>query len=233
MSKNLHPPFGHEHVKVLSRKPLHAGYIRVDELVLRHRLFAGGDSEPFRRELIVRPRGVGVLLYDPERREAVLVRQFRVGMIDEPRSPWMLELIAGMVDEGEGPLQVAHRESREESGIEPVNVVRICDYYNSPGVGNERITLFCGQVDASAAGGIHGLAAENEDIEVVVVPYDELVAAVESGLINNAMTIIAVQWLQLHESEMYRLFGDSAQEPAPQEFAKAKIRSRPRPRPVD
>ena len=206
MSKNLHPPFGREHVKVISRKPLHAGYIRVDELILRHRLFAGDDSEPFRRELIVRPRGVGVLLYDPERREAVLARQFRVGMIDEPRSPWMLELVAGMIDEGEDPLQVAHRESREESGIEPVNVVRICDYYNSPGVGNERITLFCGRVDAGAAGGIHGLDEEHEDIEVVVVPYDELVAAVEDGLIDNAMTIIAVQWLQLHHDDLLRLW---------------------------
>ena len=208
MSRNLKPPFGHEHVKVLSRKPLHAGYIRVDELILRHRLFAGGDSEPFRRELIVRPRGVGVLLYDPVRCEAVLVRQFRVGMIDESRSPWMLELVAGMVDGDEDPLQVARRESREESDMDPVKVIQICDYYNSPGVGNERITLFCGQVDASAAGGIHGLAAENEDIEVVVVPYDDLVAAVESGLINNAMTIIAVQWLQLHESRLDRLFED-------------------------
>ena len=207
MTSDLHPKYGREHVSVLARKPLHAGYLRVDELILRHRLFAGGDSEPFRRELIVRPRGVGVLLYDPGRREAVLVRQFRVGMIDEPRSPWMLELVAGMVDEGEDPLPVAHRESREESGIEPVNVVRICDYYNSPGVGNEHISLFCGKVDASSAGGIHGLDEEHEDIEVVVVPYDDLIAAVESGHINNAMTIIAVQWLQLHHDELLRLWG--------------------------
>ena len=207
MFSNLNPQFGREHVKVISRKPLHAGYIRIDELILRHRLFAGGESEAFRRELIVRPRGVGVLLYDPARREAVLARQFRVGMIDESRSPWMLELVAGMVEEGEDPLQVAHRESREESGIEPVQVARICDYYNSPGVGNERISLFCGRVDASAAGGIHGLDEEHEDIEVVTVPYDDLVAAVEDGQINNAMTIIAVQWLRIHHEELLRNWG--------------------------
>ena len=207
MSKTgkLQPEFGREHVEILSRKPLHNGYIRVDELTLRHRLFAGGDSEPFRRELITRPRGAGILLYDPDRREAVLARQFRIGMIDEERSPWMLELVAGMVDAGEEPLGVARRESREEAGIEPGHVVPICDYYLSPGVGNERITLFCGRVDASRAGGIHGLEAENEDIEVVVVPYDELIEAVETGLINNAMTIIAVQWLQLHQHEIATL----------------------------
>ncbi len=206
MSGGPRSRFGHEHVRILSRKPLHAGYIRVDELLLRHRLHAGGDSRPIRRELIVRPRGVGVLLYDPARREVVLVRQFRVGMIDEPRSPWMLELVAGMVEEGEDPLEVAHRESREESGIEPASVVRICDYYNSPGVGNERISLFCGKVDASAAGGIHGLDEEHEDIEVVAMPYDEFVAAVEDGVIDNAMTIIAAQWLQLHHAELLRLW---------------------------
>ena len=207
MPTNFHPQFGHEHVRILSRKPLHAGYIRVDELILRHRLFGGGDSESFRRELIVRPRGVGVLLYDPDRREAVLVRQFRVGMIDEARSPWMLELIAGMVDEGEEPMQVAKRESREESGMEPVDVVRICDYYNSPGVSNEHISLYCGRVDASQAGGIHGLAEEHEDIEVVVVPYNDLITAVEDGHINNAMTIIAVQWLQIHHNDLLRFWG--------------------------
>ena len=210
MTTDLPPQFGREHVDVLSRKPLHSGYIRVEELILRHRLFAGGGSGKIRRELILRPRGVGILLYDPVRREVVLVRQFRVGMIDEARSPWMLELVAGMVDEGESPLRVAQRESREESGIEPLSVVPICDYYNSPGIGNERISLFCGRVDAGVAGGIHGLAAENEDIEVVVVAYDELVKAVESGLIDNAMTIIAVQWLQLHHDELPNLFKSAA-----------------------
>ncbi len=206
MPSSLHPEFSHKHVSILSRKPLHAGYLCVDELILRHRLFAGGDSEPFRRELIVRPPGVGILLYDPLRREAVLVRQFRVGMIDESRSPWMLELVAGMVDKDEEPLQVAERESREESGIQPVSAVRICDYYNSPGVGNEHISLFCGRVDAGAAGGVHGLQEEHEDIETVVVSYDDLVNAVEAGIINNAMTIIAVQWLQIHHDELLRLW---------------------------
>jgi len=207
MSKTgkLQPEFGREHVEILSRKPLHNGYIRVDELTLRHRLFAGGDSEPFRRELITRPRGAGILLYDPDRREAVPARQFRTGMIHEERSPRMLELVPGLFAAREVPLGVARRESREEAGIEPAHVVPICDYYLSPGVGNERITLFCGRVDASRAGGIHGLEAENEDIEVVVVPRDELIEAVETGLINNAMTIIAVQWLQLHQHEIATL----------------------------
>ncbi len=207
MSSNLNPEFGREDVKVHSRKPLHEGYLRVEELMLSHRLFAGGDSGPFRRELIVRPRGVGLLLYDPPRRRAVLVRQFRVGMIDEGRSPWLLELVAGMVDPGEDPIAVARRECREESGLEPAELIPICQYYNSPGVGNEHISLFCGRVDSSAAGGIHGLAGENEDIEVVVMAFDDLVAAVEDGRINNAMTIIAVQWLRLRHGELLRRWG--------------------------
>ncbi len=204
MSERLSPKFGRGQVYVLSRRSLHKGYIRVDELTLRHRLFGGGDSGAFRRELIVRPRGVGVLLYDPLRREAVLVRQFRVGMIDEARSPWLLELVAGMVEADEEPRRVAERESREEAGMALVDLLKIGSYYNSPGVGNEHISLYCGRVDSRTAGGVHGLAEENEDIEVVVVGYEELCAAVEDGRIDNAMTIIAIQWLRLHHEELLR-----------------------------
>jgi ADP-ribose pyrophosphatase len=55
------------------------------------------------------------------------------------------------------------------------------------------------EVDSSGAGGIHGLAEENEDIRVVVVPRAVAIAAIEQGLINNAMAIIALQWLQIRK----------------------------------
>ncbi|MDB2484577.1 ADP-ribose diphosphatase, partial [Gammaproteobacteria bacterium] len=69
----------------------------------------------------------------------------------------------------------------------------------SPGISNERITLFCGRVDATQAGGIFGLDAEHEDIEVVVLSLADALAKVASGEINNAMSIIALQWLQLNQ----------------------------------
>ena len=123
-------------------------------------------------------------------------------MIDEKQSPWLLELVAGMVGEDEDLLEVASREAEEESNCSPSNLTEIYSYYNSPGTSNEKLSLFCGQVDASNAGGVFGLSEEHEDIQVVVLPVNELFAAVESGLINNAMTIIASQWLQLHKEEL-------------------------------
>ena len=151
------------------------------------------------RELILRPRAVGVLLFDTAQQQVVLVRQIRVGMLDEGENPWLLELVAGMVESGEEPIEVAARESLEEANTKPQDLLQICEYYNSPGISNERITLFCGRVDATQAGGIFGLDAEHEDIEVVVLSLADALAKVASGEINNAMSIIALQWLQLNQ----------------------------------
>lgn len=201
MSK-LQANFDSKDVEILSREKIHEGFVRLDCLQLRHRLYDNDWSEALQRELLIKSQAVGILLFDPRRDEIVLVRQFRVGMIDEKQSPWLLELVAGMVTEGEQLLEVAIRETNEESNCVPTNLVEICAYYNSPGVSNEKITLYCGQVDAKNAGGIFGLKAEHEDIEVVVLSYDDVLAAVKSGAINNAMTIIAVQWLQLNKQEL-------------------------------
>jgi len=151
------------------------------------------------RELILRPRAVGVLLFDPAQQQVVLVRQIRVGMLDEGQNLWLLELVAGMVESGEEPIEVAARESLEEANTKPQDLLQICEYYNSPGISNERITLFCGRVDSTQAGGIFGLDAEHEDIEVVVLSLADALAKVASGEINNAMSIIALQWLQLNQ----------------------------------
>ena len=181
------------------RETVFDSFLRVDRLKLRHSLFAGGWSELMTRELILRPRAVGVLLFDPMQQQVVLVRQIRVGMLDEGQHPWLLELVAGMVESGEEPIEVAARESLEEANTKLQDLLQICEYYNSPGISNERITLFCGRVDATQAGGIFGLDAEHEDIEVVVLSLADALAKVASGEINNAMSIIALQWLQLNQ----------------------------------
>ena len=186
-------------IEVDQRETLFDSFLRVDRLKLRHSLFAGGWSELMTRELILRPRAVGVLLFDPAQQQVVLVRQIRVGMLDEGENPWLLELVAGMVEAGEEPIEVAARESLEEANTKPQDLLQICEYYNSPGISNERITLFCGRVDATQAGGIFGLDAEHEDIEVVVLSLADALAKVASGEINNAMSIIALQWLQLNQ----------------------------------
>lgn len=191
--------FGQADVELLSSVTCYDGFLKVKKLELSHRLCAGGWCAPLHREIVVKDAAVGVLLYDPVLDKIVLIRQFRAGALGCSHSPWLLELVAGMVGPGEQAQEVAVREAIEESACTPTELIKIYEYLNSPGTSNEKLTLFCGRVNASAAGGIHGLAEENEDIEVVVLSMHEAVQALASGAINNAMTIMAIQWLQLNK----------------------------------
>ena len=194
--------FGDDDVEIISRHLAHDGFLSIEHIQLRHRLFSGEWSEFFKRELQLKDPAVGVLLFDPILDRILFVRQFRIGMLGEQGSSWPLEIVAGMVDHGEPPEQVALRESKEESNCVPTELISICEYYNSPGGSNEKITLFCGRIDSSNAGGVFGLMDEHEDIEVQLQSYDDAIAMLESGQIDNAMTIIALQWLRLHRQEL-------------------------------
>jgi len=70
------------------------------------------------RELMERGQAVAVLLYDQQRDAVIMIEQFRIGAIHDSNGAWLLELVAGMIEEGEQPEQVARRESMEESGCE-------------------------------------------------------------------------------------------------------------------
>lgn len=194
--------FSADDVRIESREACHRSFLRIDQLRLRHRLFSGGWSEEMEREVLIKNHAVAVLLFDPDRDEVVLVRQFRVGLLEEAQSPWMLELVAGLIDTEESPAEIARRETLEEAGLELSAPIQIYEYYNSPGASNERVTLFCARVDSGKAGGIHGVDAEHEDIQVVVLSVREALAAIASGELNNAMTIIGLQWLALNRERL-------------------------------
>jgi ADP-ribose pyrophosphatase len=178
------------------------GFFRIATLQLRHTLFAGGWSAPLRRELFMRDECVGVLLYDPQRDSIVLLEQFRVGLIPSGRHPWLLELVAGIIEPGESPEQVARREALEESGCEIEELVRVASYYSSPGGSSEYFHLYCGRVATEAAGGIYGLADEGEDIRAHVIAYDTAMALLSDGTVSNAHTMLALQWLQINKSDL-------------------------------
>ena len=198
MSK-LEAEFGETDYKILSRERGFTGFLKVDILKLKHRLFEGGWSAEINREIMVREGAVGVLLFDPKRDEIVLVRQFRVGLLNEIETPWALELVAGMANLGEDLDQVAMREVKEETNCEVSKLIKICDYFNSPGISSEKVRLYLGIMDSENAGGVYGLDKENEDIEVVVLPYDEAIRGLNNGFLANAMSIIALQWLELNK----------------------------------
>lgn len=193
-------------VEILEKRVCHDGFFRMEHYRLRHRLFGGGMSPELDRELFERGHAAAMLPYDPQLDRVVLVEQFRVGALGAPGGPWLLEIVAGIIEAGETPEQVVVREAREEAGCGVLVLEPICDYYVSPGGTSETIALYCGKVDASAVEGVYGLADEGEDIRAFSVPFDEAVAMLRDGRINSASPIIALQWLVLNRERLRRLW---------------------------
>lgn len=198
--------FSQADVEVVEREECFRGFYKLDRLHLRHRLFAGGMGKLINRELFVRHDAVCVLPYDPRRDEVVLIEQFRIGALDKSANPWLLELVAGLIDKDEQPEEVARREAMEEAGLTLGALWPLSVYYPSPGGSDERVHLFVGRCDSVGAGGIHGLEEEGEDIRVHVLSFEDALARVRDGRIDNAASIMALQWLALNRDEVRGLW---------------------------
>jgi ADP-ribose pyrophosphatase len=188
--------------EIIGREVGYQGFFRLEKYRLRHTLFAGGWSAEIDRELFRRGNCVAVLLYDPDADKVVLIEQFRVGGVLQPEKAWMLEIVAGAIEEGETAEEVAYRESMEEAGCEIQELMLINEFYTTPGGSSEWITLFCGKVDSTHVGGIHGLDHENEDIFVRAVYFDEVYQMLEDRMIESAIPMLAIQWLALNRSKL-------------------------------
>ena len=189
-------------VELLDKSERYSGFFRINCYRLRHRLFAGGWSGAIEREVFERGHAVGVLPYDPVADSVVLIEQFRIGALIAGMSPWLIEVVAGIVEEGETPEEVARRETQEEAGLEILALMPMCRYLVSPGGSSESVRLYCGRVDSRGAGGIHGLAEEHEDIRVDRVAYGEAMRLLEEGRVTNSVSLIALQWLALHRDRV-------------------------------
>ena len=197
--------FSQQDIEILGEQTLYEGFFTLKRIQFKHKLFAGGESGVVTRELLIKGAASAVIAYDPKEDSVILVEQVRIGAAYHPesnRSPWLLELIAGMVEKGEKPEEVALRESEEEAGIQVRNLTHCLSVWDSPGGTVERIHLFAGEVDSSRAKGIHGLAEENEDIRVHVVKREQAYQWMCEGKIDNGIAVIGLQWLQLNYAQL-------------------------------
>lgn len=197
--------FSQQDIEILGEQTLYEGFFTLKRIQFKHKLFAGGESGVVTRELLIKGAASAVIAYDPKEDSVILVEQVRIGAAYHPesnRSPWLLELIAGMVEKGEKPEEVALRESEEEAGIQVRNLTHCLSVWDSPGGTVERIHLFAGEVDSSQAKGIHGLAEENEDIRVQVVKREQAYQWMCEGKIDNGIAVIGLQWLQLNYAQL-------------------------------
>lgn len=201
-SKPFSSHFTAADVEILHKEALYQGFFRMEKQGLRHRLFEGGWSEPIEREVFLRGNAVAAVMYDPKHRLIGLVEQFRIGALENNTGPWLLEVVAGMIDKNETPQQVVERELVEEAGFTPEKTHFICDYYSSPGGTTERLSLFCAVGDLSHISGIYGLEEEGEDIKVHTFDEKTVFEQLYSGRFNNAATLICLQWLLIHHSTL-------------------------------
>ena len=198
--------FTHDDYEILGRDVAYQGIFRIARYQLKHRLFGGGWSNEMVREVMERSSAVGILPYDPVLDQVVLIEQFRVATMANPPSPWVIEIIAGCIEPNEKPEQVAYREANEEAACLIETLYPIYDYFVSPGGSNEYMHLFCGKINASSIGGVHGLAEENENIRAFTVPTEEAIAMLRYGQIKTAPAIVALQWLQLNREWLRSLW---------------------------
>lgn len=189
-------------VEIVEDTPVYQGHARVSRCRLRHLRHGGGWTDVMTREVVERGHAVAVLPYDPVRDEVVLLEQFRIGAWRAGVEPWQIEIVAGLIDEGETPEEVARREADEEAGCAITTLHHVCDFLSSPGLLSETLAIFCGRVDTEGAGGIFGLDHEHEDIRAFVVAADEAVAMLDRGEILNSPTIIALQWFARHKDAL-------------------------------
>lgn len=143
-----------------------------------------------------------VLLYDPDRRVALLVRQPRAPVLLEAAPP-LIEVVAGRMD-GDDDAETARREALEEAGVTIRTLERVATVWTMPAVSTERITLFLAaytHADRTGAGG--GAEDENECIELVEMPLAELWRMVSGGDAVDGKTLILAQALRIRRPELF------------------------------
>ena len=210
--------FSVDDVDVVEKIREHDGYFQIDRYVLKHRRHEGGWTEVMSREIFERGHAAAALLYDPDLERLVFIEQFRAGAyaaFNSPwfdpgtHSPWLLECVAGIIDEGESPEEVVRREALEEAGCTVTDLEPIAHYLVSPGGTSESLFVYCGRTDASNAGGVHGIEDEHENIRVLTVAVDTALAWLDEGRYDNSMTLIVMQWFALHHAKLKRKWTSS------------------------
>jgi ADP-ribose pyrophosphatase len=181
-------------VRLIESRIGYQGFFRIDLFTLQFRRFCGEWSQSITREMFERGQSAAVIPYDPLLDEVILIRQFLAGAWAAGRPCFPVQVIAGTCGTGESPEQVAVREAEEEAGCSIASVVKAISFLPSPGGSSELIHVYIARADASQAGGIHGLAEENEDIRVEAYPADEAIRMLDAGEIEAGPAVVGLLW---------------------------------------
>ena len=162
--------------------------------------FEDGQWRRLSRESYNRGNGTGILLYNKEKQTVILTKQFRMpAYVNNPKESMSIEVCAGALDKNEDPETCIIREVEEEVGYKIESAKKVLECYTSPGAVTEKMFLFIAEYDDSMKineGG--GLEIENEEIEVLEIPFSKALAMVDDFEIIDAKTILLLQYAQIH-----------------------------------
>jgi ADP-ribose pyrophosphatase len=174
------------------------GFFKLRVYSFQHSRFDGSMSPEITREVFERGTAVGVLPYDPERDEVLLIQQFLIGAHIAGVQNCPLQVVAGMVEKDESGQDVAQREAMEEAGCDIGRMRKAYAFLPSPGGSSERVETYVAEADLSQAGGQFGLEAEDEDIRAVVLSAEEAIALLDAGEIEAGPAVVALSWFARH-----------------------------------
>jgi nudix-type nucleoside diphosphatase (YffH/AdpP family) len=183
-------------VEIKQIKRVYDDFFKVDEALVRYEKYDGQMSEIVKRFSFERGDAVAVLIYNPDTQKVILTEQFRYP-IYAGSGGWIVEVVAGVLEEGEMPEDTVRREMVEEVGYKANELIPISTFYPSPGGSSERIYLYYAEVNGTLKvndGG--GLDSEHEDIRVIEYSLPEVWQALDTAQFHDAKTIIALMWLR-------------------------------------
>jgi ADP-ribose pyrophosphatase len=187
--------------KIHQKQLVYDGHFKLTKIELSHEKYNGETTPTLQRELVGRNDAVAMVAYDPVTDEIVLVEQFRVGAIDE-KQPWLIEIVAGLIDAGESPEQVVKRESQEEIGCAPSELLKVAGFYSSPGGSSEWIQLYIGKISVDELSNSGGLEEEGEDIKIIIVPATDVPYMLSTGEVRSAIAIVGLQWFVMNRENI-------------------------------
>lgn len=154
-----------------------------------------GEVVRHKREVYDRGNGATILLYNREKQSVVLIRQFRIATwVNGNVDGRLIEACAGLLDDDE-PEVCIRKEVIEETGYEVGEVRKVFELYMSPGGVTEIVHFFIAEYnDAQRAN--NGGGVEDEDIEVLELPFRQALAMVANGEIRDGKAVILLQYLQ-------------------------------------
>ena len=212
MSKNLPKSDERNRTHALShaKRVVYKGFFSVEEHDLSYRKFNNQQSSILTRSALISSDAVIVLPYDPVNDRILLIEQFRSGpYVKGDENPWVLEPIAGLIDEGETPESAGIREAQEEAHLEIKKLELVARSYPSPGISTEFFHQYIGIVELlDSSDLIAGLSSENEDIRSHIFEYEQFFEMIERGKVNVGPLILLGLWLSKNRTRLRKKYFD-------------------------